>query len=121
MRAPIALLLWLLFASPLGAESLRIVTEDFPPYNFQVGNEARGLSSEVVQAVLKQINRQAEFEFYPWARAYEIAQNEKNNLIFSIARIPEREALFNWVGSIAPYKTSLYKLKANTFDSGEFD
>ena len=113
MKVRIALLLSLLFASPLGAESLRIVTEDFPPYNFQVEGEAKGLSSEVVLAVLKQIGSQAKIEFFPWSRAYEMAQTEKNMLIFSIARIPEREALFHWVGSIAPYKTSLYKLKTN--------
>lgn len=113
MKIRIVLLLSLLIMSPLKAESLKIVTEDFPPYNFQVGEEARGLSSEVVQAVLKQINLQATIEFYPWTRAYEMAQAEKNTLIYSIARISEREALFHWVGAIAPYKTSLYKLKAN--------
>ncbi|SIT02163.1 amino acid ABC transporter substrate-binding protein, PAAT family [Neptunomonas antarctica] len=104
----------LLIASPLKAESLRIVTEELAPCGFQVDDEARGFCSEVVLAVLKQINLQAPIEFYPWARAYEIAQAEKNILIYSIARIPEREALFHWVGAIAPYKTSLYKLKANT-------
>jgi polar amino acid transport system substrate-binding protein len=97
------------------AQSLRIVTEEFAPYNFQVDSEARGLSSEIVKAVLKQANLQASIEFYPWARAYEIANTEKNTLIYSIARIPEREAAFHWVGAIAPYKTSLYKLKANKF------
>jgi polar amino acid transport system substrate-binding protein len=113
MKIRIVLLLSLLMVSALQAQSLRIVTENFAPYNFQVGNEAKGLSSEVVQAVLKQIELQASIEFYPWARAYETAQTEKNTLIYSIARIPEREALFHWVGAIAPYNSSLYKLKSN--------
>lgn len=95
------------------AKPVRIVTESFAPYNYEVNDEAKGLSSEVVQAVLKQIKLNAVIEFYPWARAYEIARNEKNVLIYSIARIPEREQLFQWVGAIAPYKTSLYKLRAN--------
>lgn len=95
------------------AKPVRIVTESFAPYNYEVNDEAKGLSSEVVQAVLKQIKLNAAIEFYPWARAYEIARNEKNVLIYSIARIPEREQLFQWVGAIAPYKTSLYKLRAN--------
>jgi polar amino acid transport system substrate-binding protein len=109
----ILLLLFLTIINPLKAESFKIVTEEFPPYNYQVGDDARGLSSEVVKAVMKQINRKALIEFYPWARAYKIAQTEKNILIYSVARIAEREALFHWVGSIAPYKTSLYKLKSN--------
>ncbi len=43
-----------------------------------------------------------------------ICLREKNTLIHSIAKIPEREHLFQWVGAIAPYKTSLYKLQSNT-------
>ncbi len=113
MNIRIVLLLLLLIASPLKAESLRIITESFPPYNFQVDDEAKGLSSEVVQAVLNQINLQASIELYPGSRAYETALTEKNILIYSIARIAEREALFHWVGAIAPYKTSLFKLKSN--------
>jgi polar amino acid transport system substrate-binding protein len=108
-----AIPLLLLIVCPLKAEPFRIVTEDFPPYNYQVGDEARGLSSEVVLAVMRQIDLQSSIEFYPWSRAYETAMNEKNILIYSIARIAEREALFLWVGTIAPYKTSLFKLKEN--------
>ncbi|MEH6443802.1 MAG: transporter substrate-binding domain-containing protein [Oceanospirillaceae bacterium] len=115
MRVHIVLLFSLLMVSSLQAQPLRIVTEEFAPYNFQVGDEAKGLSSEVVQAVLKHVKLEASIEFYPWARAYEIAQAGKNTLIYSIARIPEREALFDWVGAIAPYNTSLYKLKLNKY------
>lgn len=92
---------------------VRIVTEDFPPYNYQGDGQVKGLSTEVVQAVLDQLELKVPFEFYPWARSYYIAQKQPNVLIFSIARIPEREDLFHWVGSIAPYRTSLYKLRAD--------
>ena len=71
----------------------------------------KGVSTEVVLAVLKEVNVKAKIELYPWARAYQIATTKKNHLIYSIGRIPERENLFHWVGTIAPYKTSLYKLK----------
>jgi polar amino acid transport system substrate-binding protein len=104
----------MLLVSYLHAKPVRIVTENFAPYNYEEAGGAKGLSSEVLQAVLNQINLKATIEFYPWARAYEIARTQKNTLIYSIARIPEREALFKWVGAIAPYKTSLYKLKANS-------
>lgn len=77
MKIRIVLFLLLLIASPLKAEPLRIVTEDFSPYNFQVGKKAKGFCSEVIQAVLKQLNLQVPVEFYPWARAYEIAQTKK--------------------------------------------
>jgi polar amino acid transport system substrate-binding protein len=113
MKISFVLFISLLIVNPLQAQPLRIVTEHFPPYNFEVDSQAQGFSSEVVQAVLQQSGLDADIEFYPWARAYELAQTDKNILIYSIARIPERENLFQWVGTIAPYTTSLYKLKAN--------
>ncbi len=93
------------------SQEITIVTEDFPPYNYEEDGLAKGLSTEVVQAVLLELGLRAEIIFYPWARAYKYAQAEKNYLIYSIGRIPEREGLFQWVGSIAPYNTSLYKLE----------
>lgn len=93
------------------AQELSIVTEDFPPFNYQQGELTKGLASEVVQAVMKEAGVDAKIEFYPWARAYMLALHQKNHLIYSIARIPERENLFHWVGSISPYQTSFYKLK----------
>ena len=94
----------------LNAQELHIVTEDFPPFNFQQEGVTKGLASEVVTAVLHEANLDAEIRFYPWARAYMLALHQKNHLIYSMARIPEREDLFYWVGSISPYQTSFYKL-----------
>ena len=95
------------------AQSLTVVSEDFPPYNYSENNEAKGLSSEIVIEVLKEAGLETKINFYPWARSYLVAQNEPNVLIYSIARIPERENMFHWIGAIAPYRTSFYKLKEN--------
>lgn len=109
-----AALILMCFALPARAQDIRIVTEEFPPYNYSDDGFAKGLSSEVVQAVLAETGLTAEFLFLPWARAYLTAQNTKNTVIFSIGRIPEREDLFEWIGVIAPYNTSLYKLASRT-------
>ncbi len=99
-----------------------VVTEDFPPYNYQVENQPRGLSVDVLQAVFDELYKnkdqklRPEIQFLPWARAYHKAQTVENVLIFSIARIPEREALFHWIGEIAPYRTSIYKLRRNPIE-----
>lgn len=113
MKSLAALIVCLLISLDVLATPLTIVTENFPPYNYEENGKAKGLSTEVVQAVLKEAGLQCEIFFYPWARAYKLSQIYKNTLIYSIARIPEREDLFHWVGVIAPYKTSLYKLKSN--------
>jgi polar amino acid transport system substrate-binding protein len=90
------------------AQSIRVVTEEFPPYNFSVDGKITGFSTEVVQAVLKEAQIDGAFQSLPWARAYETAQGAENILIYSIARNPTREKLFKWVGVIAPTQYYLF-------------
>jgi polar amino acid transport system substrate-binding protein len=89
-------------------EPLRIVTEELPPYNMTEDGRLTGMSTEVVQAVLKAIDMQADIQSMPWARAYDIALNNENVLIYSITRTAEREKLFKWVGVVAPMHWYLY-------------
>lgn len=104
-------LLTLLAASGSAAETpLRIVTEELPPYNMTQNGRVTGMSTEVVQAVLKEVGVEASIQPMPWARAYELALNESNVLIYSIVRTPSRESLFQWVGTIGPTKWFMYSL-----------
>lgn len=89
-------------------EQIRIVTEELPPYNMTQDGKLTGLSTEVVQAVLEEIGVPANIQSMPWARAYDIALNSENVLIYSIARTAQREQLFKWVGVVAPMDWYLY-------------
>ena len=89
---------------------VRILTEEFPPYNYTEGGQITGLGTEVVEAVLQQLGVQGQFQSMPWARAYETASNVPGVLIYSMVRTPEREKRFKWVGVIAPSEYSLFSL-----------
>ncbi|MEO8119789.1 MAG: transporter substrate-binding domain-containing protein [Rhodoferax sp.] len=109
-----ALLFWGLFGfslTALSGESIRILTEEFPPYSFTENGRITGFSTEVVEAVLKEIKVQGDFQSMPWARAYELVQNTESTLIYSIGRSKERERLFKWVGVIAPADYYLFSLQ----------
>lgn len=97
-------------ALPASAFTLKVVTEEFPPYNYTENGTITGFSTDVVQAVLKEVNLQGEFHSMPWARAYETAQAGEQVLIYSIGRNPMREKLFKWVGVIAPTQYYLFSL-----------
>jgi polar amino acid transport system substrate-binding protein len=86
---------------------LRAVTEELPPYNMMEDGALTGLGTEVVQAVMKEAGVQAPIKVMPWARAYDMALNEEGVMIYSIARTPQREKLFKWVGVIAPVRWAL--------------
>ncbi|WP_263263341.1 transporter substrate-binding domain-containing protein [Pseudomonas sp. RIT-PI-S] len=98
----------LALAAPAQAGPLRVLTEELPPFNMTDGGEVTGMSTEVVRAVLAEAGLSARIEVMPWARAYDLALHQDNVLIYSIARTPERETRFNWVGIIAPTRWSLY-------------
>jgi polar amino acid transport system substrate-binding protein len=97
------------------AQALRIVTEELPPYNMTVNGQVTGLGTEVVQAVLKEAGLAGTpIQVMPWARAYDIALNQENVLIYSITRTPQREKRFKWVGVIAPTRWYLFSLGGRT-------
>lgn len=102
------LLLALNPALPASGEPLKVVTEEYPPYNYTENGRLTGLSTEIVQAALAAAQLQGQFQSLPWARAYDIAQNSENVLIYTIVRTPHREALFKWVAPLAPMRRYLF-------------
>jgi polar amino acid transport system substrate-binding protein len=93
------------------AEQIKIVTENFAPYNYIENNRLIGIHTSLIKKILSKTQIEAKFHVYPWARAYNMALQEKNTLIYSIARSKNREALFQWVGPIVPVTTCLFALK----------
>ncbi|QTN26657.1 transporter substrate-binding domain-containing protein [Rhodoferax sp. AJA081-3] len=107
-------LLVLLWAACAWGQPLTVVTEEYPPYNFQDSQTKKisGMATEVVEEVLKRTKIAYKLGIYPWARAYQMAQDAPNVLIYAIGRNEQRETLFKWVDVIAPYDVYLYRLKS---------
>jgi len=114
-------LILILFSAKLWANDIRVVTEEWPPYNYTVDGKLQGVSTEVVEAVLIKSGLSYDVKVYPWARAYQYAQQNPNVLIYTISRTKEREKLFTWVGPIVPRTISLFKLKTNSLEFSSLD
>lgn len=98
------------------AEELIILTEERPPFNYHdpVEKKAAGYSVELVEELLKRTGIKAGgngIQVYPWARAFNIVQETKNAMLFSMTRTPEREPLFKWVGPIADRTVWFWRLR----------
>lgn len=102
-------------------DTLKIVTEEFPPYNMTQNGRITGLATEVLQAVLKEVNLQGNIQSMPWARAYEVAQGPETVLIYSITRTPAREKLFKWIGVVAPADWCLFSLQGKAIKLNRLD
>ncbi len=100
----------LLSKSAVAAQPLRVVLEVSPPHQTLDNGKVGGLTTAVVAAMLQQAGLSASYEVYPWARAFRIAATTPDVLIYNMARTPEREAQFEWIGIVTRYKFGFLKL-----------
>jgi len=105
-------LIIILIACTLQAQTLTIYTEEFPPFNYTNNNQIEGVSTDIVNAVMKKTYFDYSIISIPWARAYKMSQEDPNSLIFSISRRVKRENLFKWIGIIVPSVHSVFALKS---------
>lgn len=104
----------LLFCNSAISANINIVTEHLAPFQIVNGKNIGGLSTEIVKAVLKETNLPYSLAANPWSLSYSSALHDSNTCIYSLAHIPERKALFQWVGHIATSTISLYSLRSNS-------
>jgi len=105
-----------LAALPLAAHcgDLTLYTEEYPPINFSRDGKAAGLSTEVVEEILRRTGTHVSIAVVPWARDYRSALEEPNVGLFVAMRTPEREPLFKWVGPVTTVRTSFYSRRGST-------
>jgi polar amino acid transport system substrate-binding protein len=106
-------LLLLLIAVSFGSKGhvINIYTEHFPPYNYLENGEMAGVSVQIITEVMDTTGFEYQIQFNPWVRTIAEARRDPNGLIFSIARRPAREKLFQWVAKLVPATQSIFALK----------
>ncbi|AMZ73128.1 MULTISPECIES: substrate-binding periplasmic protein [Pseudomonas] len=90
--------------------SLVLLTENFPPYNmakngknFAQDENIHGIAVDVVREIFKRADISYSLTLrFPWERIYKLALENPGYGVFVMARLPEREKLFKWVGPIGP-------------------
>jgi len=89
---------------------LVLLTENFPPYNmarngknFAQDENINGIAVDIVREMFKRANITYSLTLrFPWERIYKIALEKPGYGVFVMARLPDREKLFKWVGPIGP-------------------
>ena len=90
--------------------SLVLLTENFPPYNmakngknFAKEENIEGIAVDIVRETFKRAGIAYNLTLrFPWERIYKLALEKPGYGVFVMARLPDREALFKWVGPIGP-------------------
>ncbi len=105
-------ILFLIFPCLAAAQPLTIISDPYPPLGYvDKDGEIVGFTVDIIRLLLKRTGIEGKFVMYPWARAYEMAQKEKDILIYQLSYSKERERLFHLVGPILHESEYLFKLK----------
>ncbi|MCE2595778.1 transporter substrate-binding domain-containing protein [Motilimonas cestriensis] len=90
---------------------IQVFASIFPPFSYLDQGRVSGVSVNLVRQVLTAAKMDHDVVIFPWARAYVRSQLAPNSLLINVARTPEREALFKWVGEIVKFDVKIFALK----------
>jgi len=79
------------------AETLKLLTEEYPPYNFSENGAVKGASVEQAELIMKVLDTEYSFEILPWARALSLTENQPWTCLFTTGHDDERDKRFKWV------------------------
>lgn len=98
----------LLFSCTTRQEKMELLTEDYPPLTFAIGDSVTGFATEVVREMQYQMRVRYPIYLMDWDEAYQKALSTPNVVIFTVERTPEREDKFHWIGPLGKNTTSFY-------------
>lgn len=87
------------FATP----ELMFLSEENPPVNYQdARDQPAGFAVELLNLIWQNLEQPKQpIHFMPWARAFYLAKNQNNTVIFATSRVTDRENQFKWVCPIS--------------------
>ena len=91
----------LLFYNAVLAVELTILTENLPPLNYVKEGELVGPSVDIVKEIQRRVGSNESIQVYPWSRAYKLALEMENVILFSTTYTKDRHDKFKWVGPLA--------------------
>ena len=78
------IVVFVIYSPSLFAYKLRFLAEELPSFHYLDQNQKpTGVLVDVLNAVLNEANFQAEIEFMPFARAYDLASKKTDVFLFS--------------------------------------
>jgi ABC-type amino acid transport substrate-binding protein len=98
---------------PLLSSEFTILTENLPPLNYLEDGVLVGPSVEIVKEIQKRVGSHEPIRVFPWARAYKMALEDENVVLFAMTHTKDREDKFKWVGPLATKRDILVAKKGS--------
>lgn len=104
---------FLVSVHPALSAELIILTENLPPLNYVEDGVLVGPSVDTVREIQRRVGSQEEIKVYPWARAYKMALEEENVVLFGMTHTKVRHNQFKWIGPLATKRDILVAKKGS--------
>jgi polar amino acid transport system substrate-binding protein len=97
--------------------TIQLFTEVSPPNNYGTGQDTsrkvEGSAVDFVNEIQARTGYTNKINLSTWTDAYAIPQYLPNSAVFTTARTPERENMFQWVGPISSSRCHFYTLTSS--------
>lgn len=110
--------LWLVtFACIAEKQQVVFLAHDIPPFSFVKNNELQGAAIELL-AAMKEVQNLAKVEtkVFPFKRAMYTVEQRGNYALLVVAKRPERESRYKWVGPLFHNQVFFYQNRTNPQD-----
>ena len=112
---------FLISVQPVFSKQLTILTENLPPLNYLRNGVLVGPSVEIVKEIQRRVGSHEEIRVYPWARAYKIALEDENVVLFGTTYTKVRHDKFKWIGPLATKRDILVAKKGSGITINSLD
>lgn len=93
------------------APVLKVVTTEYPPFEYVEDGVLQGQDVDTVRTVLRAMGFEPDFQVLPWARAEMMVRRGNADLLFSLTSSPERERHYLFTAPISSARDVLYARK----------
>ena len=123
MKKLLVTISWVFLVSvqPVLSAELTILTENLPPLNYVEGGILVGPSVEIVKEIQRRVGSFEQIQVYPWARAYKMALEKENVILFGMTYTKVRQDKFIWVGPLATKRDILVAKKESGIKINSLD
>lgn len=107
----------------LSSNVLRIVSLQYPPFQYLENGEVKGVAYEIVQEVFNRLDYEIKVDILPWTRALTYLREAQADAVFTIYKTKEREDFLDYANEVLiNQRIAFYKHKDTNINfDGNFD
>lgn len=95
------------------SDSILILTEEWPPFNYTENGELTGFATQIIKLVMKELRLSYKIEVLPGSRGLKVLDKGPRVMFYSFIKTPERKSSYKWIGPLAEQSIYFFKKKGS--------